>query len=146
MPRQNAQNSAFASSFAEAAVLGFPRKPNGIWIAGLANSEKCSRGYPAQNVIIEPAASVEDAVAARLRTSRFCNIWRRKELTGTFQVTATMEARLRVYRRTDLPFPVQRVTGFLLRIPPEKRLVAQPRTGRKEDRPHHQTPTASEAF
>ena len=104
-----------------AAVLGFPRKrvlgyeqslhlPNGSKIFGVANSEKSSRGYTANIVIVDEAALVEDQVIGSAsptlsrtngklwllstpygQTGLFYNVWHDKALTDWFKVKATIE-------------------------------------------------------
>jgi hypothetical protein len=104
-----------------AAILGFPRKrvlghenslhlPNGSKIFGVANSEKSSRGYTANIVIVDEAALIEDDVigAASPTLSRtngklwllstpngqkglFYHVWHDKALTDWFKVKATIE-------------------------------------------------------
>lgn len=104
-----------------AAVLGFPRKrvlgyenslhlPNGSKIFAVANSEKSSRGYTANIVIVDEAALIEDDVIgsasptlSRTRgklwllstphgqTGLFYHVWHDKELTDWFKVKATIE-------------------------------------------------------
>ena len=104
-----------------AAVLGFPRKrvlgyeqslhlPNGSNIFAVANSEKTSRGYTANIVIVDEAALVEDDVIGSAsptlsrtngklwllstphgQTGLFYNVWHDKALTDWFKVKATIE-------------------------------------------------------
>ena len=104
-----------------AAVLGFPRKrvlgyeqslhlPNGSKIFAVANSEKSSRGYTANIVIVDEAALVQDDVVGSAsptlsrtngklwllstpygQTGLFYNVWHNKDLTDWFKVKATIE-------------------------------------------------------
>ena len=104
-----------------AAILGFPRKrvlgyenslhlPNGSKIFAVANSEKSSRGYTANIVIVDEAALIEDDVIGSAgptlsrtggklwllstphgQTGLFYHVWHDRNLTGWFKVKATIE-------------------------------------------------------
>jgi hypothetical protein len=104
-----------------AAILSFPRKrvlgyenslhlPNGSKIFAVANSEKSSRGYTANIVIVDEAALIEDDVigSASPTLSRtngklwllstpngqkglFYHVWHDKALPGWLKVKATIE-------------------------------------------------------
>ena len=104
-----------------AAVLGFPRKrvlgyeqslhlPNGSKIFAVANSEKSSRGYTGNIVIVDEAALVQDDVVGSAsptlartngklwllstpygQTGLFYNVWHDKRLTDWLKVKATID-------------------------------------------------------
>jgi len=104
-----------------AAILGLPRKrvlghenslhlPNGSKIYAVANSEKSSRGYTANIVIVDEAALIPDDVIGSVKpaltrtngkfwllstphgqTGLFYHVWHEKTLTDWFKVKATIE-------------------------------------------------------
>ena len=104
-----------------AATLGYPRKrvlgyehslqlPNGSKIFAIANSEKSSRGYTANIVIVDEAALVQDDVIGTAaptlartngklwllstphgQSGLFYNVWHDQELKDWYRVKATIE-------------------------------------------------------